>query len=121
MVTDNSARHATYRMRAQPDRDETDLEVLHDHIQVLRSELRRVAGGRAPVRMRTKTDPRLLHAEIEQLNELLANAYIALSCAPGLAHRTECAVNQAPAFRLGRCDCGQGGRKGAQGTHKRSA
>ena len=108
MATDNSASHATYRMRAQPDRNETDPEVLHDHIETLRSELRRVAGRRAQVRMRTLTDPRLLHGEIEQLNELLSDAYIAQSSAPPLAHRTDCAVNQAPAFRPGPCDCGAG-------------
>lgn len=108
MAVDNSARHATYRIRPQPDRGETDPEVLHDHVEVLRSELRRVAGGRGMVRMRTETDPRALHAEIEQLNELLAEAYIARAGAPAGAHQTGCAVNQAPAFRPGPCDSGAG-------------
>ena len=106
MVIDNSVRHATYRMRPQPDRDETDPDVLHDYIGVLRSELRRVAGGHAPVHMRTETDARVLHSQIEQLNELLADAYIKRSGAPAAAHQTHCAVNQAPAFRPGPCDCG---------------
>ena len=74
MAIDNSARHAGYRMRPQPDRNEADPNVLHDHIAALSAELRGLVGGRAQVYMRTETDPRLLHAQIEQLNEALADA-----------------------------------------------
>lgn len=108
MAIDNAVRHATYRMRPQPDRDETDPDALHDHVGVLRTELWRVAGGRAQVHMRTETDASLLHAQIEQLNEFLADAYIKRSGAPAAVHQTDCAVNQAPAFRPGPCECGAG-------------
>jgi hypothetical protein len=36
---DNSTRHATYVLRPQPSKDETDPAVLHDHIEVLTEEL----------------------------------------------------------------------------------
>ena len=106
MPIDNSARHATYKMRPQPAMDETDVAVLHDHIAELRAELARVTRRRLGVRMRTETSARALHDEIAVLNEALAEAYIELAGAPPGSHATECATNQAPAFRPGACDCG---------------
>ena len=108
MATQHSLAAGIYRTRPQPDRDEVDPNVLHDHIGVLRTELRQVAGGRAQVHMRTETDPAVLHGQIEQLNELLAEAYIKRAGVPAAAHSTDCAVNQVPVFRPGPCDCGAG-------------
>ena len=103
---DNSARHATYKIRKQPAMDETDVGVLHDHIAELRAELARVTRRRLGVRMRTETSAPALHGEIADLNIALAEAYIELAGAPEGSHTMECATNQAPAFRPGPCDCG---------------
>lgn len=54
----------------------------------------------------TETDPKVLHSHIGVLNEELAEAYIRLAGVPAEWHSTECAINQAPAYRPGPCSCG---------------
>lgn len=103
--SDNSVRNAEYKMREQPPLDETDVEVLHDHIAVLRGELAKLTRQRLPVRMRTETSALVLQAEIAGLNEALAEGYVDLAGVPPGSHATECAINQAPAYRPGPCDC----------------
>ena len=83
---------------------QTDLGVLHDHIAVLRAELARVTRRRLAVRMRTETSTLALRTKISWLNIHLAEAYIEQAGASG-GHSTECAINQAPAFRPGPCNC----------------
>lgn len=99
-------RHIQYRPRPQPHADETDPDVLHDHIGQLRGELVGVLGGHRNVHMRTEMDARVLHGQIVALNVQLAKAYVAAAGVPAGDHATDCAINQAPAFRPGRCDCG---------------
>jgi hypothetical protein len=105
-LTDSILRHPPYRTRPQPHRDETDPDVLHDHIGELRGELVGVAGGHRNVHMRTEMDASVLHGQIEVLNQRLAQAYITQAGLPAGSHRSDCAINRAPALRPGRCDCG---------------
>ena len=112
---DNRARHCTYKLREQPALDETDVGILHDHIAVLRTELAKLTRQRLAVRMRTETSALALQAEIGSLNEALAEAYVHLAGAPPGSHATECAINQAPAYRPGPCDCGARVRAGSAG------
>jgi hypothetical protein len=105
-IVDNTRANAGYVVRPQPDATETDPDVLHDHVEVLRGELASVTGLRRKVRMRNETDARVLHEEIGRLNEQLADAYLARAGTPAQAHTSECAINQAPAYRPGPCNCG---------------
>ena len=107
---DNSARHATYQIRPQASPDETDPEVLHDHIAELRAELARMTRRRLGLRMRTEISTLALRTEISWLNMDLAEAYIEQAGASG-GHSSERAINQAPAFRPGPCDCGASARQ----------
>lgn len=70
------------------------------YARTLRDELTTVREmARMPARETSGTDRDLLP-------ELLADAYLALPGVPAEAHSSECAINQAPAYRPGPWDCG---------------
>ena len=57
-----------------------------------------------------ETNTVALQRYIGELHRELAEAYIRLTGLPAAKHTTDCAVNQAPAYRPGPCDCGAVGR-----------
>lgn len=96
MDQQHNARNDDYQLRPQPDHSETDHGVLVSHISDLVDEI--AAAGLSASNE--------LHAAISVLNELLADAYLAESGAPAENHKSDCAINQAPSYRPGPCDCG---------------
>lgn len=74
--------------------------MLEAYARTLREELTAVREmARMPAPETNETDREVLH-------ELLADAYLGLAGVPADVHSSECATNQAPAYRPGPCDCG---------------
>jgi len=63
---------------------------------VLLSELEAIGGKDASEQMQDI---------IGQVNEKLADRYLANAGVPAQDHDAQCAINQAPAYRPGPCDC----------------
>src|SRR5205814_5113872 len=97
--------HAEYVLRPQPAFDERDVDVLNSHVDTLTHELEALTGLRL-TRANRDTQPPAIQRRIQELNEELAEAYINVAGVPPEAHTPECAINQAPAYRPGPCDCG---------------
>ena len=83
--------------------DENEVLAAADRIEALEAQLKTVLDREAETHRRHDAKVEAQAAEIEQLRELLAAAYIELSGKD--EHASDCATSNAPAMTPGRCDC----------------